>query len=42
MRKKLLGAKHPETLKSMANLVNTFTSQGKFNEAERLHQESNM
>ena len=36
MRKKLLGADHPETLSSMANLACTFRNQGKCNESEQL------
>jgi len=36
MRKKLLGAEHPATLKSMGNLAHTYQNQGKLNEAEQL------
>ena len=36
MRKKLLGAEHPNTLSSMANLASTYWNQGKWNEAEQL------
>src|SRR5271168_561668 len=36
MRKKLLGAEHPETLTSMANLASTYGNQGRWNEAEQL------
>ena len=36
MRKKLLGADHLETLRSMANLANIYDSQGRWNEAEQL------
>ena len=36
MRKKLLGAEHPDTLISMGNLVVTYSRQGKWNEAEQL------
>jgi hypothetical protein len=36
MRKKLLGAEHPETLSSMANLASTYRDQGRWNEAEKL------
>ena len=36
MRKKVLGAEHPDTVKSMANLANTYFDQGRWNEAEKL------
>jgi hypothetical protein len=36
MRKKLLGAEHPDTLLSMGNLAVTYSNQGKWNEAEQL------
>ena len=36
MRKKLLGAEHPDTLTSMANLAHTYKKQGRWNEAEQL------
>ena len=36
MRKKLLGAEHPQTLTSMANLASTYRNQGRWNEAEQL------
>jgi Tetratricopeptide repeat len=36
MRKKLLGAEHPDTLTSMANLASTYWKQGRWNEAEQL------
>ena len=36
MRKRLLGADHPDTLTSMGNLAVTYHSQGKWNEAEQL------
>ena len=36
MRKKLLGAEHPDTLISMANLAITYRDQGRWNEAEKL------
>ena len=36
MRKKLLGAEHPDTLSSMANLAATYRYQGRWNEAEQL------
>ena len=35
-RKKLLGAEHPDTLSSMANLAVTYSDQGNLNEAEQL------
>src|SRR6202522_216154 len=37
MRKKLLGAEHPDTLTSMANLASTYWNQGRWNEAEQLN-----
>ena len=36
MRKKLLGAEHPDTVTSMGDLATTYCHQGKFNEAEQL------
>ena len=36
MRKKLLGAEHPDTLNSMANLASTYRNQGQWNKAEQL------
>jgi hypothetical protein len=36
MRKKLLGAEHPDTLTSIANLAVTYGSQRRWNEAEQL------
>ena len=36
MRNKLLGAEHPDTLTSMANLASTYRNQGRWNEAEQL------
>ena len=36
MRKKLLGAEHPDTLISMANLASTYKDQGRWIEAEQL------
>ena len=36
MRKKLLGAEHPDTLLSMANLATTYSDLGNFKEAEEL------
>jgi hypothetical protein len=36
MRKKLLGAKNPYTLRTMGNLASTYCHQGRFNEAEQL------
>ena len=36
MRKKLLGAEHPDTLTTMSNLASTYSNQGKWNEAEQL------
>ena len=35
-RKKVLGAEHPDTLASMANLASTFRNQGRWKEAEEL------
>ena len=36
MRKKLLGAEHPDTLTCMENLAATYRNQGRWNEAEQL------
>ena len=36
MRKKLLGAEHPDTIRSMGGLASTYQMQGKLNEAEQL------
>ena len=36
MRKKMLGAEHPDTLKSMGNLASTYSNQGRWNKAEQL------
>ena len=36
MRKKLFGAKHPDTLSSMENLATIYHYQGRLNEAEHL------
>ena len=36
MRKKLLGAEHPDTISSMANLARTYQKQRRWNEAEKL------
>ena len=36
MRKKVLGAEHPHTLSSMANLANTYADRGNLDEAEQL------
>ena len=36
MRKKLLGAEHPSTLRSMGYLSRTYRDQGRWNEAEQL------
>jgi Tetratricopeptide repeat len=36
LRKKLLGAEHPDTLTSMANIAVTYRNQGKWIEAEQL------
>ncbi|EED18934.1 kinesin, putative [Talaromyces stipitatus ATCC 10500] len=35
-RKTVLGAEHPDTLTSMANLASTYRNQGRWNEAEKL------
>ena len=35
-RKKLLGVEHPDTLTSMENLASTYSSQEKWDEAEKL------
>ena len=39
MRKKLLGAEHPDTLTSMENLACTYRVQGRDYEAEKLELE---
>ena len=39
MTQKLLGAEHPDTLRSMANIAATYRNQGRWNEAEQLHME---
>src|SRR6202034_2977192 len=36
LRKRLLGAEHPDTLTSMANLAVTYGNQGRWNEPEKL------
>jgi Tetratricopeptide repeat len=36
LRKRLLGAEHPDTLKSMADLAATYRQQIRWNEAEAL------
>ena len=36
VRKKLLGAEHPDTITSVANLASTYRKQGRWNEAEKL------
>ena len=36
MTKKLLGAEHPDTLRIMVNLGNTYFNQGRWNDAEHL------
>ena len=36
MTKKLLGAEHPSTLTSIANLASTYQNQEKWSEAEQL------
>jgi Tetratricopeptide repeat len=39
MSKKLLGAEHPDTIRSMGNLASTYRNQGRCNEAEQLELE---
>ena len=39
MRKKLLGAEHPSTLKVMGNLAATYSTQGRWNEVEHVKQQ---
>ena len=34
---RVLGAEHPDTLISIANLANTYQNQGRWNEAEKLN-----
>ena len=36
MRKKLLGAEHPDTINSVENLASTYWKQGRLNEADKL------
>ena len=36
IRKRVLGAEHPSTLTSMANLASTYRNQGRWKEAEEL------
>jgi hypothetical protein len=36
MRKRVLGAEHPDTLNSMNNLTSTYSNQGRWKEAEEL------
>ena len=36
-RKRVLGAEHPDTLTSMANLASTYRNQGRWKEAEELN-----
>ena len=38
MREKVLGPEHPDTLGSIYNLSNVLNSQGKYEEAEAMHQ----
>ncbi|KAL2137468.1 hypothetical protein VTI28DRAFT_9557 [Corynascus sepedonium] len=40
LRTQVLGAEHPDTLRSMNNLANTLDSQGKYEEAEALHRQT--
>ena len=35
-RKRILGVEHPETIKALANLSETYYFQGKYTEAEKL------
>jgi UDP-2,3-diacylglucosamine pyrophosphatase LpxH len=35
-RSQILGAEHPDTLRSMANLASTYRNQGRWKEAEKL------
>jgi Tetratricopeptide repeat len=37
LRKRLFGAEHPDTLRSMANLAKTYMEQGRWNEADTLN-----
>jgi Tetratricopeptide repeat len=36
LQKKVLGEKHPETIRAMANLASTWWQQGRSSEAEKL------
>ena len=38
LRKKVLGAEHPDTLSSMGNLARIYQAQGRYKEAESLFQ----
>ncbi|KAF5669923.1 Nephrocystin-3 [Fusarium denticulatum] len=40
LRRKVLGEKHPETLRSMASLAATYHAQGRYEEAERMKDEA--
>ncbi|KAL8318561.1 hypothetical protein RB597_005713 [Gaeumannomyces tritici] len=39
LRKKVLGDKHPDTIRSMAELATTYGCQGRYDEAEKMHME---
>jgi cytochrome c-type biogenesis protein CcmH/NrfG len=38
LRRELLGEKHPDTIRSMAELATTYHAQGRYDEALQLHQ----
>ncbi|EJT68903.1 hypothetical protein GGTG_13566 [Gaeumannomyces tritici R3-111a-1] len=40
LRKKMLSDKHPDTIRSMAELATTYHQQGRYDEAEKMHMEA--
>ena len=40
LMKTVLGKKHPSTLRSMNNLAEVLSSQGKYKEAEEMHRQA--
>ncbi|EXK76699.1 hypothetical protein FOQG_18568 [Fusarium oxysporum f. sp. raphani 54005] len=40
LRRKVLGEKHPDTIRSMADLATTYHAQGRYDEAESIYQEA--
>jgi len=39
VRKKVLGAEHPDTLRALHHLADTFYEEGRYSEAESLHRQ---